>query len=224
MDKYLATSNLSVEKLTYLEVFNHIRSNFFFDKENNPTSSIITFYTILTDGKEVIIYENAEKEVDIGLPILERKISSTPSLKKSPEYFDELMIEVVLQGIKLYFPEIKTRVCLNINDTQQLDKAIGDETPLLDRFINFHSTNRAFFSLDKRRVYVTCFVTVPNTRLIKLLPASKDQFYYAIYWNDLTRTGLAKYKLSPVAKNILVMVGVGDIVLPVITDSGDCIQ
>lgn len=217
MDRYLATPIPSVS-MTPIESFHHLQSKFCFADETSQQHSFVVPYTIFTDGKEVIIYENEAGEAEIGFKCLVPKAGNSKD-------FEEVILNAVSQGMNLFFSSIKTRTNIeltkseNVNKSPEWDKIPGEETDLPDGMAGIHSTSRAVYSLDNRFIFPIYFLILPNTKLIKLNPTKEAPKCHTFYLADLTRVGLARFNLSPVAKSILVMIGVGEIVLPIISEN-----
>jgi len=217
MDKYLAVP-LPDKELTPIEINTHLRNNYTFIAKEDDNMAMVLPYVILTDGKEAVIYENKDKEIEIGFRnFMVRKSDVIP--KNNPNYFDTLMNSSMLGSLSLSFTDIRTREDLNKPNKPQ--EPPGREVELPVNLVHPHQTNRAILSLDKKYILPIYFLVFPNNRLIKFLALPDMPGFRTVFLTSLTKTGLAQFKLSSVAKTVLVMIGVGEIVFPIVSESDD---
>jgi hypothetical protein len=211
MKKYLATIPLTGEDVA-LQVVIDAQKNYFFAGKTHPKACFVTPYFIVTDGKDILCYDNENGEVEIGFTHLIPKPNKV-LFRKNTDLFDSLVKTSIKERFNDLFPEIKTTTINREGNFQQ--------SSLPDKFIHVHPTTRGGYSLDRKNIYIFYFVVLPNTRLVKLIPGKNTPVCISESLKDFTRIGLAKYKLSFISQAALVMIGLGEIITPIISESSE---
>lgn len=199
------------------ELFNSLKNSPIFIENEDANYSLIMPYIILTDGKEIVVYENKDGEVELGIKCLIKKAQSAP--KGSTNFVEDTIQAGVLRGLRLYFSEINTRE--GMDKPNKPNEPPGIELMLDSGDIGVHCTGHAITSLDRKYVIPIYFLIFPNNRLVKLKPYPDLPQFKTAYINAIVKSGLAKYKLSTIAKKILVLIGTGNLVLPIVSESDD---
>lgn len=215
MKKFLAISTMPGEP-TPFQAYQHAQSHFSFVDANSPSCFVMP-YMIITDGRDIFVFETPDRNVEMGFRFFVPKPKKIPT---GPEAFDQIVEEAVYKHFMGMWSGIKTQVHAPDEikydlKLQKINKVGVKYADLDNEFINVHATNRGVYSLTKKKFLPIYFLVLPNNRSIGLIPAEADHRPIPVEFKHFSLRS-DQLPLSYMTKVVVDMVTSGEILFPIV--------
>ena len=195
------------ENQTPLELFQYVQSNWTFLEEKDNRACFVCPFVIITDGQNIMIFDDSNNGVEIGFKIYVEKPTGW-FIKKDAEHFNKIAEKTIIDKFSEIFQYFTIKDLGAINPEKIFSISHPD--------IELVSTNRGGFNYVKKKFYPIYFIVFPKNKTINFFPTNPEYQIKTIGIQSFIKTGLIDYPmLGSISKASLIWISSGEILFPI---------